>query len=84
MTTATLMLGRLRTLADVYQEVKHDMGQHKAPRTWLRDEEAKLDEVVESPRHVRETYDVCALVWSNQKGADTHCEAQPTSSDVKV
>jgi len=27
-------------LADVHQKVKHDMYQYKAPRTWLRDEEA--------------------------------------------
>src|SRR6266516_1561067 len=34
------MPGRLRTWAEVHQEVKHDMCQHKALRTWLRDEEA--------------------------------------------
>jgi hypothetical protein len=27
-------------LADVHQQVKHDMCQHKALRPWLRDEEA--------------------------------------------
>jgi hypothetical protein len=43
-TIATLMLGRLGTLADVHQEVKHDMCQHNALRTWLRDEEAEHDE----------------------------------------
>jgi hypothetical protein len=47
MTIATLMPGRLRTLADVHQEVKHVMCQYKALRTWLRDEEAKLEGAVE-------------------------------------
>jgi len=39
-TIATFMPGRPRTLADVHQQVTHDMCQHKALRTWLRDEEA--------------------------------------------
>jgi hypothetical protein len=39
-TIATFMPGRLRTLADVHQQVKHDMYQYKTLRTWLRDEEA--------------------------------------------
>jgi hypothetical protein len=39
-TIGTHMLGPRWTLADVHQEVKHDMYQHKDLRTWLRDEEA--------------------------------------------
>jgi hypothetical protein len=47
-TIATLMPGRLRTLADVHQQVKHDMCQHKAPRTWLRDEKANAMALIAS------------------------------------
>jgi len=31
-------------------EVKHDMGQHKALRTWLRDEEAACSTKVQQPQ----------------------------------
>lgn len=49
-------------MEDVHQEVKHDMCQHKALRTWLRDEEANASAASVADRSLAEPPVRCGAV----------------------
>jgi hypothetical protein len=61
-----LMPGRLRTLADVHQQVRHDMYQHKALRTWLRDEEAMVVDQTWTRRVIDPPSVLLSALWTGR------------------